>query len=182
MKGKRTIGAVLGAMLALGGIFMPASSATAAPASVAPATTTCPLYNGYYDYFTGTHTDSYGVWSLPSYDGGVTVDSFRVKTGGTTCAGNVYTSNVTGPFAHPVLARVWYKDSSGTAHSHTPVSVPMTLINEPNSTLYNLGAVPAGDLYQVQILKMSNGPSTGGGCGNIVAGGGSTPCGARSRG
>lgn len=171
---KRIIGAVLGAMLALGGIV-----ATASPAEASPA---CPLYNGFYSSTTGARTDSYGTWSEPSYalDGSGS-NGFRIKAGGTTCGGNVYVSNVIGGSTHPIYARVWYMQSDGVGvSSHSPVTVPMHIINQGDSTLYNLGPVPTGYLYQVQLLAMAapGTPVTGAGCRNLV----NAVCGARSRG
>jgi len=165
----RLVKALAALAMVLGGVF--------AFAPAAEATTTCPLHYAYYAITNNNaaFVDSYGTWANPDI-------GFVTKVGGTTCGGNVYVSNLIGPSSHSVLVRVWYEEVGGAAHSHTPVSVPMSGFSPGSSTLYNLGPVPTGDIYIIEVLSRSLGASTGAGCLNTLNGGIVTPCFDRERG
>ena len=124
-----------------------AALTTPAVAPAVAASTTCPLYYASAGSQTPHFVDSYGTWSDPSV-------SWKIKQGGTTCGTHVYTSHLIGQFDQYVYMRVWY---NGGNFSHNPVFVHMvTSVNNYDITLVDLGTVPTGYSYRIEILSLSN--------------------------
>ena len=130
--------------MVLGGVF--------AFAPAANASDPCPLYpNPLYDTSTRSIADSYGTWWTDD-----NAPLFAIKQGNTTCGTHVYSVNTLGPIDVYVYERVWYLTPQGVAQSHTPVLVhQFSSVNQYDGVLHDMGTVPTGDRYQIQILQFS---------------------------
>jgi len=120
-------------------------------ASPAAAADACPLYYASAGAQTTRLVDSYGTWSDPSV-------GWEIKQGNTTCGAEVYTSHLIGQFNQYVYMRVWYIPPDHSAdYSHSPRLVHMvTSVNNYDTQLVDLGSVPVGYSYRIQILSLSN--------------------------